>query len=519
MKALSVLYAGALAPEAFAPIPGAGGKSAFALALEKAGRFPGTSKLVLLGGGDTEYRGAPPESDSFAIIRRAEWKKSSLLEQLARLSAGYDFAYYAWADCPFLDPGLADKEAGRHLGYAAEYSYADGWPYGFAPELLSPGTAGILSKILRQDDGPVERDSIFQVLQKDINSFDIETEISPVDLRLHRLTLAADSKRNLLLVGRLMEAGLKGAGDIGELIEKKPGLLRGIPAFFPIQVFSRCPQSCSLCPYPRFGPENSNADEAMSVEKFTTLLDKIIAFSGDGVIGLSLWGELSLHPQKIEIAGAVLERKELSLVIETSGLGWKESELESLAEKAEGSPKRTNTLCTSPLSWIVSLDAADPERYRKVRGAGFAEASGCAKKLSALFPGSLYVQALRVQGSEDDIEQFYHYWNSQSGTRVIIQKYDNFCGALPQLEATDLSPLKRQPCWHIMRDMPVLLDGSVPSCREDLAALKTGAAPGNVFSRPLEEIWERSSALYLEHARSVYPGICKDCDEYYTYNF
>jgi spiro-SPASM protein len=519
MKALSVLYGGALAPEAFAPVPGAGGKSAFVLAVEKAGQFPGSSKLVLLGSGDTEYRGAPPESGCCAIIRRAEWKKSSLLEQLARLSAGYDVVYYAWADCPFLDPVLAGKEAARHRDYAAEYSYADGWPYGFAPELLSPGLAGILFKILGGDDGPVERDSIFQVLQKDINSFDIETEIAPVDLRLHRLSLAADSKRNLLLVGRLMEAGLKGAGDIGELIEKKPGLLRTLPAYFPVQVCSRCPQACSLCPYPRFGPESGGDNEAMSVEKFTALLDNIVAFSGGGVIGLSLWGELSLHPQKLEIAGAVLDRKELSLVIETSGLGWKESELESLAEKAAGAPGRTNTLCPSPLSWIVSLDAASPERYREVRGAGFAEASGCAKKLSALFPGSLYVQALRVQGSEDDIEQFYRYWNSQSGVQVIIQKYDNFCGALPRLEATDLSPLKRLPCWHIMRDMPVLLDGSVPFCREDLAALKTGAALGNVFSGPLEEIWERSFALYLEHARSLYPGICKECDEYYTYNF
>ncbi|MDR1930367.1 MAG: spiro-SPASM protein, partial [Treponema sp.] len=183
------------------------GKSAFLLALERAGRFPGTEKTILLAKEGAEYPGLPGEVD---LVSRPSWTKKSLLEELSRLSLGgegaWDLAYFAWADCPLLDPALAGALAERHIRYAAEYSYADGWPYGYAPELLSPGTAGVLRKIAGDEDGTVERDCLFSAIQKDINAFDIETEISPVDLRQYRLNLQADSKRNLLLLSRFFEA-------------------------------------------------------------------------------------------------------------------------------------------------------------------------------------------------------------------------------------------------------------------------------------------------------------------------
>jgi len=179
--------------EAFQPL--FNGKNSISLAVEQAQKFPGVKKTVLL---------APQGDFSFLsgvqIEQRDMWTKRSLLEKTAELQAGFDFAYFAFADSPFLDPALAGAITDRFLQNKAEYSYADGWPYGLAPEILAPGTAGILAKILGGDDGPVERDILFSVIQKDINAFDIEAEISSVDLRCHRLNLCADSKRNLLLL-------------------------------------------------------------------------------------------------------------------------------------------------------------------------------------------------------------------------------------------------------------------------------------------------------------------------------
>jgi spiro-SPASM protein len=510
MNALLVLYGGHLSDEAFQPV--FDGKNSVTLTLEQAHRFPGVGKIALLAcQGDFSFL------DGVQIERRDSWTKLALLEKIAELQSGFDCLYFAFADCPFLDPVLAGAIAERHLRYAAEYSYADGWPYGLAPEILSPGTPGILAKIAGED-GPVERDMLFSVIQKDINAFDIEAEISPVDLRCHRISLCADSKRNLLLLKNFTAAAggkIPAAEDVQRIIAEHPEILRTLPSFYPVQVSGGCPQSCALCPYP--ATDAAGRGDFMDAGRFESLLEKIAAFSGDAVIDLSLWGELSLHPEKIRLIEAVLFRAELALIIETSGLGWKAEELEKCAEIARNAKAGKNAL--APLSWIVSLDTADPKRYAQIRGAGFAEAFDCAKKLFSLFQKNCYVQAVRVKGEEDDTEKFYRYWKDLkfSDANIIIQKYDDFCGSLERKQASDRSPVIRQPCWHIMRDMPVLIDGKVPLCREDIALLIEPA--GNVFSDSLESVWQNTEKYYREQCEKNYLGLCVNCDEYYTYNF
>ena len=532
MKAICVLYGGDLKPQAFEALPN--GKSAFSMAAEVSLRFPGVEKTVLLCNEEASKNEIVNSAD-FSYVEKVcspspLWTKKSLLEEITRLAAGYTFVYFAWADCPLLDSELAASLAIRHTRYAADYSYSDGLPYGFAPELLSASTAGILSVIAKDDETPVSRDALFSVIQKDINSFDIETEISSVDLREHRLCLAADNKRNFKLLSNLMQAGLSSSTDAENVIGKNLHLLRTLPAFYNIQIVSDCPQTCALCPWPKYRAKSGSA--IMAKNDFTKLLDKIEDFSGDAVISLSLWGEPALHPEKIALMQEVLSRRSLSLLIETSGIGWKEEELKTLSDLASNAALRINGF--SPISWIVSLDAYDPERYKEVRGAGFAEAKNTAKKLFELFPSSTYVQALRVSGFEDDIEKFYRYWKDEGlppevnqaikkdGSHIIIQKYDHFSGALPDLSTSDLRPLKRLPCWHIQRDMNILVDGTVPCCREDLGALEGNASMqilGNALTGFLSDIWKNGQELYREHCACEYSSICANCDEYYTYNF
>jgi len=529
MNALLVLYAGSLSNEALEIL--INGKNSLEIALERSRQFPSVGKIVLLAGSE----GGLPVFEGIKIDKRASWTVKDLLEALSAHSEAFDLTYFAWADCPFLDPELAKRLADRHLRYAAEYSYADGWPYGIAPELLSPGTAAILAKILNDNDnGPVERDSLFSVIQKDINAFDIETEISSVDLRCHRLRLCADSKRNLLLLRRFAREGrvpdqAPDTAAIERVIAERPEILRTLPAFYPVQVYGGCPQACAFCPWPKAGGTITERRDFMEAGRFDSLLEKIAAFSGDAVIDLSLWGELSLHPQKMELIEMVLRRPELDLVIETSGIGWKDDEIDkcaALAKTAGGSapPSGKNKF---RLSWIVSLDTADPARYSEIRGTGFAEANGFAKNLLTLFPKDAYVQAVRTAGAEDDIEKFYRSWKeiTPNTSNVIIQKYDDFCGLLPVKRASDLSPVRRQPCWHLMRDMPVLIDGSVPLCREQIAGGNgTAINIGNAFTEPLDVIWERGRRFYTEQAGQMpggkkYDSLCAGCDEYYTYNF
>jgi len=77
--------------------------------------------------------------------------------------------------------------------------------------------------------------------------------------------------------------------------------LRTFPAFYAIQIAGPCTQACSLCPYPlmgkKGGPSILERDDFMDPQRFEDLLDRIVDFSGDAVIDLSLWGEASLHPE------------------------------------------------------------------------------------------------------------------------------------------------------------------------------------------------------------------------------
>ena len=99
---------------------------------------------------------------------------------------------------------------------------------------------------------------------------------------------------------------------------------------------------------------------------------------------------------------------------------------------------------------------------------------------------------------------------------MIIQKYDHFCGFLPDKRVTDLSPLKRLPCWHIKRDVNILINGDIYICREDL---KRQYPLGNALEGNLQAAWQKGARYYHSHLKGELPDICRNCDEYYTYNF
>ncbi|HYW85224.1 MAG TPA: spiro-SPASM protein, partial [Spirochaetia bacterium] len=352
--------------------------------------------------------------------------------------------------------------------------------------------------------GAPDRETLFTLVKKDINSFDIETEISPADMRMLRVSLCADFERNFLLLRRIVSNGGRDARSACSLLSEKPEILRTLPAFFPVQIVEQCPHACTYCPYPLFGGDILSKTGFMPVERFSSLLAKIASFAGEAVIDISLWGEPALHPRIHDMVAAVLEHPGLDLVIETSGVGWQPGVFSKISTTFSRSP-----------TWIVSLDATSEELYRTLRGNGFAEAHRAAEDLLTLFPAHAWVQAVRMKENEDDLEKFFKSWKART-ENVIVQKYDSFSGLLPDRRVADLSPVRRFPCWHLKRDMVVLMDGTVPLCKEDV---RTGTRLGNAFEEDLELIWDRAQGVYRSHIAGSYPAICAACDEYYTYNF
>ena len=505
-----------------------GGLSAFERCLDWARNVPEWSGTVLLASPAERLPegavivdsagGNAPAADIRAIVKDS-WDEQTLigaLEEASSLSpAGTgeptEALFFVRGDSPLLDAELTRILWDLHYRYDAEYTFADGYPAGLAPEVLGSRLPERLVPLARDRKGRIERHSLFEVLRQDINAFDVETHLSPEDLRMDRVSVTCDTKRNLEIAERLAAAG---ATDAASICERVPGLrdqLRSLPAYFPIQVTDHCPQACSYCPWAADSDPRQGTGH-MDPARFADLCGNIIDFAGDAVFNLSMWGEPASHPQigtLIRSALAAGERPDgppvSRVIIETSGIGWDEALLADLA--AEYPDGR--------LMWIVSLDAADPELYRRLRGDGLAAAEQTARTLTRLFGRHCWLQAVRMNENEEHLEDFYRKWKEE-GAQVIVQKYDSFAGTLPQRQPADLSPLNRVPCWHLKRDMCVLLDGTVPVCRVDR---QTETVLGNAFTDNLTDVWAKGNDLHLAHVNDSYPGVCGKCDEYYTFNF
>jgi spiro-SPASM protein len=480
------------------------GKSALDLVGEYARALPGVDRVCLLSPAGSKAQ-VPPV---FVPVEQEDWSLPQFLRRLGELSSGYDNIFYFHADCPLLDTELSAKMLDSHVRYFADYTFADGYPGGLTPEILKTQLVPPLIALAGESGELPGRRTLFEVIQKDINAFEIETIISPQDLRLLRLDLAADCRSNFLLlerlVKRLQEQPHGGGEAVCRLVQEEPELLRTLPAYFNIQIVEGCPQLCSYCPYPQFGIRTTGKQAEMAAGDFERLAVKIHEFASEAVVSVSLWGEPAYHSRIADLIAVVQSLPGLKPLIETSGIGWKQADLAALARNGGCLP-----------DWIVSLDAHAEESYQKLRGAGRGEALETVQSLLSYFPGHVYVQAVRMKENDEDLERFYQHWKDGPAD-VIVQKYDHFCGLLPDRRVSDLSPLKRSPCWHLKRDLNVLLDGRVPLCRED-----TGASLllGNIFSDGPEAVWSAGEAYYRRHLREEYPELCRKCDEYYTYNF
>jgi len=137
------------------------------------------------------------------------------------------------------------------------------------------------------------------------------------------------------------------------------------------------------------------------------------------------------------------------------------------------------------------------------------------ESLCSRFPDSVWPQMIRMKDNEEELELFYRSWKEKL-SRVIIQKHDHFCSTIQDRRVADLSPLVRRPCWHLGRDMSILIDGTVPLCREDLYAARS---LGNALTDELEHIWNNGAPVYEQHLCGNYEGMCGACDEFYTFNF
>ncbi len=446
-----------------------------------------------------------------------------LLEKISTLleKNNAEYVIFAWADCPFLNVPLTTTLIDYHERYKAEYTFAEGFPYGLTPELIHSGTVKILLNLAKAkgfETATVERDSIFSVVKTDINSFEIETYISDHDWRYLRLQLCCSNKRNTLACERLFdiaEQEINDASALSYIAEKSSSIQRTLPAFYNIQIFSSTKLQTVY--------EPSLGDDEMSIENFTKLIKKIEQFSDDAVVSLSFLGDPMYHKDIISFVKLILASEKLSVLIETDGLQISDSIVTEIKSIVKDNPVRANG--QRSLNWIIRLDATDNEVYNQIHlkdpsSIDYEKALKAISLLKENFPHAVYPQLVRMHCNEDQLEGFFRTWTKDGSGDLIVQKFDSLSGLLDDVRPADLSPAKRYACWHIKRDMNILFDGTVVRCKAAAFSQdKNAAILGNALEEELSTVWARGDAHLINQLQEKYTGQCGASDEYYTFNF
>ncbi len=530
MKNIVILYAGSKMNYAFDKI--FNGKSAFERALfwaKKSG-----NKILVLSCPENHnnieeiYSNLEREkfltTGEFETIEKTQWSNLELTRTIsdACKKNNADFALFSWADLPFLNQKLTDELVKMHADYMAEYTFADGFPYGITPEVIDGGCANILASLCESVQKSIgeklaSRDGLFTIMKGDINSFEIETLVAEKDYRLLRLQFECSSKINFLACKKLFE---KIGGDenkideaygLCDVAENCAEVIKTVPAFYNIQISSKYNHRSVYNPVFKCEKflEKMQSSGDMNFDSFKELIKKISDFSDKAVVSLSCWGEPLLNPRFQSFAKEVLTHENLTLLIESDGLCVSEEMAKNLAE------------FSGRIDWILLIDSMDKNQYSKIHNCqpeDFDKAVSAVMILEKYFPHHVFPQMTRMKMNENNLESFFRFWkeaSSPSQGELIIQKYDRFCGELSDEKSADLSPLVRNACWHLRRDFVVLSDGSVPLCRD----LSFGEIVGNAFTEDLSSVWARVDAYLQEHLDKKYSEKCRMCDEYYTFNF
>ncbi len=422
-------------------------------------------------------------------------------------------------DAPFVSLPLARFLRQLHRRSWCDYTFGDGFPGGYAVQILRRETLPVLATLADSRDLPWTRTVVFDALSVDINAFDVETEAAAEDYSLLRAELTVDSRANYLLCRRLAERGLV-TTDVGGKSEatadpdpfterypddrdpllrtllEEPLLRRTVPRYVQLQVTDRLSQ------VPVYSPFESGGTE-IAPELLESIVREVHTETPEAILAVGYRGEPGLYrafPAAVEVFRRYPEHP---VYLETSGVGWTRENLEALER------------WRSPGAVIVELDAVREETYRKLRGTGMEEALAFVERMRRAHPGRVYVQAVRMNDNEWELQEFYKHWQSVDGVQPLIQKYNSFAGRLPDRRVADLTPLKRVPCRHLERDLVVLVDGTVPRCFQDL---QSQTVRGILPEDSLEAIWKKGEDDFDAHVREEYPALCRSCDEYYTIN-
>ena len=404
---------------------------------------------------------------------------------------------------PLLDCDLAREVQASHFNYLAHYTYSENVPPGLVPDFASLEFV----RLLGAERPPDLRDFVY----KNINRYDVEVFYRLPDLRHYRLDFTLASSRSACLARSTLElAPHVRFEDLHELLLDHPEILRPFPSYFEIEL------STSFSGEPDFLPRRESKAtvflERALWEKLAAEIDAL-GLHGDGTASLAGLGEPLLHPDIVEILERFLALPQIARVyLETRGERFDAAFTERIVD-LPGIEK---------LHVIFRLLTQKPRRYQKLHGADdFERVMGNIARVEAQDasrrPFSAHVEMLKIKEVEDEITEFFDRFE-KSPVQPILQKFNSYALTLPERRVSDLTPLCREYCRHLARDLYLTAEGLIPLCKQDPFALRSAF---DFRELSLAEVLIRTLGAHKASVRGEHrqiPMPCLDCDEWYTFN-
>lgn len=288
---------------------------------------------------------------------------------------------------------------------------------------------------------------------------------------------------------------------------------------FPLMVVASvtyvCNARCPHCPYTNSEIRKDYVDTPFMPERiFKKLADECGQYKA--FIRLSGGGEPLLHPQMldlIEYAKSVGAR--IGLITNGSLL----------------SPEKVDRLLACGTDTIeVSVDAADPETYARVRvGLDFSKLMKnidyvLRQRNATRSESKIVVSIVNQRAVEGELNEIVEYWNKLVDN-VIVRKYLTW-NILDKGGSGDSTPYlaERVPCPWPFERMNVDTRGKVMFCGYDIAGVTD---LGNIMQKSIKEIWHGAEMeawrKLLLQGRYEEIEVCRVCPDWryrsWNYNY
>jgi spiro-SPASM protein len=403
---------------------------------------------------------------------------------------------------PLVDINLSQKAWERHKKFFSQYSYSENLPEGIVPYILTREFLATLPDHLPSD--------VHSFFLKNINQYDVDIFFVPPDLRQYRFDFRINSTRNTKLINDLIaiDAGIS-YEEILPKIKASPAIFRYAPSYIEWEIYRGCELECIFCP--RQFISKDNEPQILSVDSIQRVIaDLDSSFYGPMTICIGGNGEPLLHPDFEEIITSILKAENvIELIIETA--------LYKNVNRLIACLMSLSDLQKQKICIIVNLTTLKADVYKKLYGKDFhANILESIDRLKSVLPNSsLHIQMIKMIEVGEEVESFFNHFEKK-GINVILQKYNRFAGNLPERRVSDLTPIHREFCWHLNRDMVIDAFGNVSICKQNQKEIL-----GNLVIEKATTIWEKGQSYFastLLGRHEDIPAPCLNCDEWYTFN-